>query len=1461
MPVYRLVSEEPKSDGTKPVSFETWLKSFEATVASTLSVISDEGGEARQVRLKHSYRKYLSSGLSPSTFSVLCTRVNVSTDEWDVIRQAMLALWGDPLPKALRVAKLQGCYQRPGWSVDQYVQEFLVLAALAEEDPDQYVEYFKSHLNEEILQILLMSLDSYDTFDKALKAARTAETGLVRLAESKPKSSAAKAPAAAMVAARASGSAKASRRRGPLCYYCGEPGHMVIDCKKWVDAGKPEELPYRSRKFPSVVSGIQFSSYKGTIQHHQSNLVGVIADTNLPAIKVKLERRIIVALVDSCASYSLIKRGLTGGSPLERDGPVLLMADGSSVPSLGGAWCNITVGRMKYRHRFQVVDQLAVDAILGLDFWRQHNVSLESVCDELVLRVAGEKIPLEASPCQVCGLTAAPSSLDGLLKTFKGLFAKSDSEFGSALVAPTVIRLKEPEANVRPVARRTGRFSLRERLILKLKIKALLEGGRIRPSKSEWAARVLLVPKGEDDFRMVVDFTGLNALIHDDPYPPPRSADLFDRLAGRRVFSKLDLQAAYLQLPVDEGSKHLLGISTPFGNFEYNFVPFGCKVSGAALQRALDQLIGDLEDVFVYADDILIASKSEKEHLETLAMVFKRLQDHGFLLGSKKCVFMKSETKFLGRIVSWRGVSLDPASIQEFVDMREPRSKAEARSVLGSLQWLAPFIPNFAEIVAPIRELLGTEVEFLWSDKMQRSFETLKSKILSAPVLRHPDFDRPFVVEADASGVGWGAVLLQEDHPVAFLSRSWKPAERKLPVPYMELLAIVYAVEHWHVYLHSNRFTIITDHKALQWITHLRNPSGRLALWAASLLMYDFNIRYRPGRRQGLADPLSRLIGAVLSSKSPSVEEFKDEQTKDEFCNLMVRKLAEDEGDGFLLNEDGVLCKLTHRYNLPFLLPVVPKSLVDRVLTAMHDKHGHLGQKSTLSYAADNFFWNCMGVDTKKFVASCKECNLRKDPPRKASLEGSLDSAKFNDLVACDILGGLWGTPDGYHYILVCEDHYSKLVEAEPLVTKTSKEVSEAFKRAWVDKHGAPRRIHTDQGPEFTGDRFMSLVESLSSDKSWTTAYHPQGDGVVERFNRTLSDMLAKTAGSRGGWKSRLQECVQAHNSTTSRQTGFPPLFLATGKFPSADLAKDLGAGCNASANSQAKAAAQAREVVSGAVRKRMRKRKLESRPRAAYLRKESLVFVKELVRKQGSAVKLVSPWSGPWQVIGYKGRWAVVVKRYPVGDSMTVNVANVKPYVHREPSNGNPVPQQSKEPESLVSKSSQYQKSSSSKVSHAIDNNMNTSELEMRLLPVDVPPLTDGGQVVHLSDNSHLPVSVTEDSNVTGQLSAALEVTGQSNSELGSSLGNVPENVESVTMSASTISSQTLPLPVVPQAGPVQSVSSSGPRANSVSNPVSARGTRGSSAVSEARPSRAAAKNVPAKFDGYEVKLFKRKE
>lgn len=422
-----------------------------------------------------------------------------------------------------------------------------------------------------------------------------------------------------------------------------------------------------------------------------------------------------------------------------------------------------------------------------------------------------------------------------------------------------------------PVVTKMYRFPESLKPEVNRQINKMLHEKIIRPSVSPYNSPLWIVPKktdasGEKKWRIVIDYRKLNTLTVGDSFPIPNIEEILDQLGHSTYFTTLDLCSGFHQIKMtDDTDMAKTAFSTPTGHYEYTRMPFGLKNAPSTFARAMSTALAGLQgnQCFVYLDDIIIYASSVEEHSKKLTSVFDRLRTNKLLLQPDKCEFMRKEVAYLGHVISDQGVSPQPNKITAISNYPVPKNQKNIKQFLGLVGYYRRFIENFSKIARPLTKLLRKDQPFLWSDEQQVAFDFFRNALTSEPILQFPDFSKEFILTTDASNFAIGAILSQgepgKDLPIAYASRTLNKAEINYSTIEHELLAIVWAVQHFRPYLFGRKFTIYTDHRPLAFLFNCKNQSSRLLRWRLKLEEYEYTIKYKAGKTNQ-ADALSRNV-------------------------------------------------------------------------------------------------------------------------------------------------------------------------------------------------------------------------------------------------------------------------------------------------------------------------------------------------------------------------------------------------------------------------------------------------------------------------------------------------------------------------------------------------------------------------------------------------------------------------
>lgn len=457
--------------------------------------------------------------------------------------------------------------------------------------------------------------------------------------------------------------------------------------------------------------------------------------------------------------------------------------------------------------------------------------------------------------------------------------------------------------NDRPIYVKSFRHPPAMNIEIQSQIQKLLDNKIIRPSISPYSAPVWIVPKkadasGKRKFRLVIDFRRLNDVTVEEKWPLPRIEEILDNLGKSTYFTTLDLAQGFHQIEMDPGSIEKTAFTVNNGHYEYLRMPFGLKNAPATFQRMMDEILREYlyKFCFVYMDDVVIFSRSLSEHIDHIRLIFKKLKEVNLKVQPDKSEFLCKEVAFLGHIITSDGIKPNPSKIETVQRYPIPKTQKEIKAFLGLVGYYRRFIQNFAKITFPLTKCLrkGSVIN-PENQEYKNAFEKCKELISNSPILQYPDFNKPFKLTTDASNISIGSVLSQNNHPIAYYSRTLNTAERNYSTIERELLAIVDSTKHFRPYLYGQKFVIETDHNPLVWLSKIKEPNSRLIRWRLKLEEFNYEIKYTKGKENSVADALSRI--------EVNVHETNDAQSNVPIADDSVANLADFDLADFTLNE------------------------------------------------------------------------------------------------------------------------------------------------------------------------------------------------------------------------------------------------------------------------------------------------------------------------------------------------------------------------------------------------------------------------------------------------------------------------------------------------------------------------------------------------------------------------------
>jgi len=794
-------------------------------------------------------------------------------------------------------------------------------------------------------------------------------------------------------------------------------------------------------------------------------------------------------------------------------------------------------------------------------------------------------------------------------KQFPLLWSSDSNSSRRSTLPPLKLQLKpEHPSTIRSHSRP---LNPRDREFVSKQVSEWKASGIVEPSTCKAFRSPLLVAWRNGKPRLCVNSIALNAMTVFQPHTPPRVETIRMIVGDASEFSVIDVKRAFLAISLDPESRDYTTFADPDGNLlRFTCMSFGLMDSPGHYQSCLEDLLSGIQGINIYIDDILLFTDSVDAMTKLLATVLQRLDGAKLLINSEKSRFFLSTVPYLGNVLSRSSIRPDPLRVESISKQPFPASTTDLKSFFGAVEIVCPFIQDFGLVKGLLLPLLRKTVPYLPTRTQHTAFIRLKQMVSTAVLLYNPDMSRPVVLRTDASTIGLGAVLYQLDddgaiRPIQFLSRALQPgAERNYGSQKLEMLAVKWSLqvlENW--LLGHPDLTVITDHQSLVWCFSDSQENATIRRWAAEISRFQPKFEYRSGESNVVADFLSRHptlveafqphsnddeevggvtfpsdIGAtsvpiiaqsssLLAIQAPRVVptwlnpvQLRALQEEDRFCVQVAD--ASDEGCRRLVarlkvvsfdvdSASGVLLATIPDLKSTRRVIVAPNRITSEVIDHFHGK-GHFHYFKVMKSVRREFFWPTLHDDIRSRLADCIDCSQRDKAIRHPTPGGLLSATRPNELVATDIMGPCPLTASDNQYIITFIDVFTKFAVAVALPDSKATTIARAFRDNWISIFDAPEAVLSDNGSQYKSTLFETVLEALNIKHRSTTAYHPSGNGMAERLNRTLQGSIAKLTTDVVAWDSFLTQACLAHNSTISSATGFSPFVAMLGRDPPA---------------------------------------------------------------------------------------------------------------------------------------------------------------------------------------------------------------------------------------------------------------------------------------------------------------------
>lgn len=928
----------------------------------------------------------------------------------------------------------------------------------------------------------------------------------------------------------------------------------------------------------------QLKTNKNSNTRPKSKLAPTVPKINLCFVEINFGKIQISALIDTGSSLTImdwqtfetLREETKSIVSISESSASALSASGEQVVFIQKACIHFKLGHLSWDFDFQVSRDFPLPVVLGADFLVKSRAMVNMAKQTLTFPFGTPRVfalvadqedePTNNEPFspQTHLSEAQKEAIKQLINDFPHTITKT---LGRTNLLEYHIRVNSEKV----VRARPYQYSPPKLAQMREHIDDLLKRKVIRPSNSQYSSPAFLVPKKGGKTRMVVDYRQINAILDLESTPMPTIESAFQHLGQARWFSTLDLNAAYNQIPLDEQSKKYTSFVVPWAQYEFEFLPFGLASGSFALTALMDKIMGDIKFKYVFAffDDLCIYSNgSFEDHLLKVREVVTRLQKAGLTINPDKITIAANHIQFLGHMFSNQNVSIHPDRTRPIDQFPIPKNVKQLSRFLGMSAFYARFIKDYAEISKPLNQLKRKGAKFVWGTEQQTAFENIKAALVASPVLRMPDFSKPFVVHSDASGSAVGAVLSQEYDgqllPVSFASRALNKHELNYATLELECLAAVFALQKFQQYLEHRPFRLYSDCSALTWLLKHPRQAGRIARWISFINNFQFTIHHIKGTENVVADCLSRLFD---NSEPTIVASPKEEEAEPATMSLYgipeaFRDIAQHQADDLEVSkimkanrkpqgysvQQGILMFKEPNQNKPRV--VVPRKLYDMLFRYYHESasSAHLGIKKTLARISP-FFWakdlNAVIADKVKACVKCQRCK-QAGTTRVGHLASEIVSRPWEKIFIDHVV--LPRSTKGHKYILTVIDAFSKFVFFLPARNTRADTTNKLLKTHIFSIFGPPKFLVSDNVSNFRSKQMRELCMEYGIQHIYTSPYYPN-PSHAERANKNIKVAIRIFHNQhQQSWDQHLHWFQIAFNSASHDSTKASPASLFLGR-------------------------------------------------------------------------------------------------------------------------------------------------------------------------------------------------------------------------------------------------------------------------------------------------------------------------
>lgn len=879
--------------------------------------------------------------------------------------------------------------------------------------------------------------------------------------------------------------------------------------------------------------------------------------------------------------------------------------------------------------RFFHMDKLKTfDGIIGHDTLKELNAVIDTSNEKLILKNK-HTIPLLQYNLQQVNQIQIRNDhlnvnekqiLNNLLIKFQELFQPADEK----LPFTTRIKAEIRTTDNNPVYSKSYPYPQALKEEVEKQITKLLKDGIIQPSKSPYNSPIWIVQKkmdasNERKYRMVIDYRKLNSKTISDKYPIPDTSTVLANLGKNKYFTTLDLASGFHQVPMSEQDIEKTAFSINNGKYEFVRMPFGLKNAPGIFQRVMDDVLREHigKICHVYIDDIIIFGKTLEEHIQNIETIFTTLRKANFRIQPDKSEFLKTEVEFLGFIVSQNGLKPNQKKIEAIQKYPQPTNLKQLRMFLGLSGYYRRFIRDYAKLAKPLTNLLRGEdghrrisknesknFKINLDDDAVQAFNTIRNILSSEDVLIFPDFSKPFILTTDASDKALGAVLSQitpdGERPISFISKSLSRPEENYATNEKELLAIVWALNSFRNFIYGAKITIYTDHMPLTFAISPKNVNAKLKRWKAYIEEHDYEMFYKKGKSNVVADALSRIQINSLTPTTHSAENddncyipstespinvfrnqlifriepqsnyklsihfgkykrhiFTEPNFSKEFLKQKLIEFLSPNTINGIMTSEPIMGLIQEIYKETFNPRMVKARFAQRLVEDIHDQneqikkikeihsYAHRNANENVAQIIRNYYFPGMNRQTKDFVKTCEICKTEKyDRHPQKTLPVKTPIPQYpGEIVHIDIFVFNQTT-----LFLSSIDKFSKFIKLKPIKSRSIADIQRPLLDLIYD-WDIPATLVMDNERSFTSEVIEQQIRNLGVNIFKTPVHHSETNGQIERGHSTIREIIrcSRNSSPNLSLNDLIQLAVHKYNNTIHSVIKDTPKNIYTG--------------------------------------------------------------------------------------------------------------------------------------------------------------------------------------------------------------------------------------------------------------------------------------------------------------------------